>query len=283
MPLPVTTANIKGFRDIINRASNGSVGSGVSLIDPAVTDAWASAARHSGTQNAYIDYYFSGQDIDVRLSGDTDPSPMGQLPIMELAIQIEQEKLPLYGFWSYTFDHVLRGVRVVSGAFTVATTYPGYMNDLVAKAASIRKESAIAQTKSYPYHQELTEDDKNIDLYWGSNLDPSYDAGNKNLFSVHPPFSLTLTYGIQSLSVDTNGQLPNVANFLKDYYDNQDNVLMSDENQRLVPSSPSGINRLFIDDIELKSCQRSFTSDGSICVETYTFIARDIVTPNVTQ
>lgn len=276
MPTPSNSSIIRSFDKFVDNVDS----KGVSLIDPKEQDAWASSARSSWVQNNYFDYYFSGQDIDVRLTGDTLPHQIGQLPIMELAVQVEQEKLPVYGFWSYVYDHMLRGVRVVSGALTIATTYPGYMSDLVSKAALINQTATKASNRSYPYFKDLTEDDENILKYWGSNLDPSYDTLNRNLFSVHPPFSLTVTYGVQDISIDTSKMMPDVSEFLTAYYNDSDNVLMTDENQRLVPSSPNGDNRFFIDSIELKSCQRSFTSDGSICVETYTFVARDIITTN---
>lgn len=264
---------------IQQRNSTSTSVTGASITNPALDDQWARIAQNSSRQNNYFDYYFSGQDIEVKVVGipETDAS-FGHLPIIEFAFNIEQQKMPVYGFWNYEYTTVLRGVRVVSGAFSIATTYPNYMRDLIAEAA--HQNAQLNDYDAYPYYRQLTEDDTNIEKYWGSNLDPGYNVNGNNIFSVHPPFSLSVIYGVQDISVNTSGQPEDVSNFFSEYYKNKDNTLLSDENHRLVESSPTNQNRIVLDAVELSSCQRSFTSDGSVCVENYNFLARDLVYPN---
>lgn len=53
-------------------------------------------------RSPYFDYFYTGQDIRVSIDGLT--SPESALPIYSLGYIIEQNKVPVYGFWDYCVD-----------------------------------------------------------------------------------------------------------------------------------------------------------------------------------
>jgi hypothetical protein len=256
-------------------------GDKINLIDPVADTVWARLASDDKRPNNYFDYYFTGQDIKVRIAeipeSDKD---FGFLPVAALAANIEQEKQPIYGFWSYVFDAVMRGTRMVSGAFSIVTTYPDYMTEALAAAAKYRQAGNLIDNYNYP--QALTEDDKNIEQYWGRNLyDPGIVANSqRHIFSVHPPFSLVVVYNLETTAMPMGPGESSWKQYYVNYYDDKQNALMTDHNQRIAEVDPfAHQNRLIIDNVEIRGCQREFTPDGAVCTETYTFFARDIVVP----
>lgn len=253
----------------------------IGLIDPVNDETWARMSTDSAKPSNYFDYYFSGQDIKVRIAEISASDPdFGDMPIVQLSFNIEQEKQPIYGFWSYVYDAVMRGTRLVSGAFSIATRYPNYMKEALGKAAKNRSE--LTNQDLYNYPQALTEDDKNIETYWGRNI---YDPGivaqyGSHIFSVHPPFSMIVTFNMQTTSIPLNMAAQQWQNYYMDHYQDPEKVTVADDNHRYAEFDPTThSSRIVIDTIELKSLQQEFSPDGSVCLETYTFFARDLVVP----
>lgn len=247
------------------------------IIDPNVDNLWGGSGNDfQHPQQSYWDYYFSGQDIRVFVDGTEEDPQFRNLPIIELAFNEEQQKQPVYGFWSSTYDSVMRGTRIVSGAFSIATKYPNYMKNLLAKAA----ESRSRQESSYNYYRDLTEDDSNIQKYWGKTRDPAI-ANGYNLFSIHPPFSFVVVYGLQSISIDQNN-LTGYNELLNQY--NNNTPMYSDFNERLIETeNDNETYRLVIEACELTNVQRNIGTDGSVIAETYSFFARDIIVPSANK
>lgn len=229
---------------------------------------WASAfGGREDNFNTYYDYYYSGQDIQVYIDGANSKSTGGVMPIISFAFNIKQEKMPLYGFWSYTFDAIMRGNRIINGAFTVATTSLNYMKDMIQEASTTRQ----AGKGVYPI-RSLDGDQKNIEKYWSINVDPSVPADNdpRNIWSSHPAFNFVVVYGMQDVSVadyDTM-KMKRLTNPQK---------LLTDTNDRLV-SGTLLPTRYVIENVELTSLQVEYTPDGQPLGETYSFIARDLFT-----
>lgn len=250
-----------------------------SPVNDDIDSKWAGFTPRSGMSNniidgAYFDYYFSGQDVRVYVDGTFDEPEFQVLPFNEFGYNVSQQKMPLYGFWSYTYDAVLRGVRLIEGKFILFPKSPDYMRRLLEKAADTR----ATQAASYQYYRGLTEDDTLIDKYWGKNLDPGVQSAGKNIFSAHPPFSFIIAYGVQSTSIAQYDTLKNIDDRVQ-YY-NQNNILMSDTNDRLVDSDPSGSkNRVILDACEITNMSTGYGSNGAPVMETYSFFARDIIIP----
>lgn len=227
--------------------------------------------------NNYIDYYFSGADVKVTIDGTDDDPQFNQFPLCDMQFRISQQKQIAYGFWSYTYDAVLRGNRAVNGTFSIYTRSPTYMLQALAKAAASRQ--ANGGSLNYQYFKPLTEDDSNIAQFWGSNMDPSR-VGNSavNIFSVHPPFTFVLSYGIQSISTNVNG--------LADYSQwVPDNTLFVDTNERLINegAGPQKPMLAVLDDCELTSMTTMYDTSGQPVKEQYEFFARDYVIVSLGQ
>lgn len=176
-----------------------------------------------------------------------------------------------------TYDGVMRGTRVVSGQITFATKAPDYMRRLLSKAAQARALNAGGVY--YKNYRTLTDDDTNIEQFWGRNIDPAITAQGKHIFSVHPPFNLIIVYGIQSISL-------NPMTYDGDRYDlwdqyDQDTPLALDINERLVESDPQDqASRIILEAVELVDKSTGFGPDGAVISETYNFFARDTIIPS---
>lgn len=172
-----------------------------------------------------------------------------------------------------TFRSVMRGTRIVTGQFTIATTYPNRMADLIAESASTR----VAQ-RSDTVIRGLDLDEENIEQYWGRIRDPfNTNKSGRHVFSAHPPFNFVVAYGIQSASVSPDPIAKTESLYIK--YQN-DVAWYQSTNERLVDSNPElPQGKRIIEMVELQGCQVLLTPEGDVCAEAYTFFARDLVDP----
>lgn len=221
----------------------------------------------------YFDYFFSGQDVNVRIEGLADNDT---LPIYSFGYVIEQQKQPVYGFWDYTYSAMLRGTRIITGAFSLVTTKPNLLTTAIAKASvsRARANSDRIVTNNLNALRGLDDDEANINHYWYRNYDNNLDTNQQHLFSVHPPFNLLIKYGVQETSL--TGSNPSMRiNELRDRY--SDNPpLMLDVNERLV-NNPSVEEdyEIILENVELTSKSTQYDVEGNPILETYSFMARD--------
>jgi hypothetical protein len=235
----------------------------------------------------YYDYYFGGEDIKVYVDGLFEPE--NELDISSFSYSIKQEKQPLYGFWSYNYDTVLYGTRIVSGEFTIYTRYPRRMTDLIEQAASVRvknptpQESMGGVVSSLRSKLESADDQKNIEKYWAySQLDRitadplskiAKDSGH-NIFSAHPPFNFVILYGAQEASMsplDYSGTTGGVIT------DNLDRMIVSDINERLIRTdNNANPMKIVLQEVQLLGMATSYSTGGQPVAESYQFIARDL-------
>jgi len=232
---------------------------------------WAYNYKTATKDNPYYDYYYSGQDIQVMIDGADSSSTGGTLPIASMAFNIKQEKTPLYGFWSYTFDAVMRGVRIINGTFTITTSSLNYMKNLLASAATSR---ANKQSVRHPI-RGLDIDEENIEKYWTRNLDASAMQTNttQHIWSSHPPFNFVIIYGTQDISAEAYQKNQSYIEASSLYKDSPH--LYMDINERLVSAKAEPL-RYVLENVELTSMQVEYTPDGQPIGETYSFLARDM-------
>ena len=252
--------------------------------------AWSGASVEDSQDKRfsnYYDYYFSGEDIKVYVDGLFEPE--NELDIASFTYSIKQEKQPLYGFWSYNYDTVLYGTRIISGEFTIYTRYPRRMTDLIEAASRVRvkdphpKEAMGKVVSSLRSRLESPEDVKNMEKYWAySQLDRLTadplsknikDSGH-NIFSAHPPFNFVILYGVQEASMsplDYSGVSENGIN------DNLDRMIVSDINERLIKTHKD-VNpmKIILQEVQLLGMATSYASGGQPVSESYQFIARDL-------
>ena len=260
-------------------------------LDKDIDLKWAGTSREDRNFSNYFDYYFSGEDVKVYIDGLFDPGD--ELDISSMTFSIKQEKQPLYGFWSYNYDAIMYGARIVAGNFAVYSRYPRRMTDLLEKAARVRSESVGKRVSSDKANVisvlsssgESAEDEVNILKYWArSQLDRvTYDpakvanspSDDKHIFSAHPPFNIIIIYGIQENGLVNKGatQAPNNAN----PPDNHDRLLSTDYNTRLTKvSNQVTPMKIVLQNVQLLSMSTGYDTSGAPLQEGYEFIARDI-------
>lgn len=247
---------------------------------------WASSyeKQNASFANPYFDYFFTGQDIQVSLYGLE--SPNDALPVYSLAYNIEQQKMPLYGFWDYTYSAMLRGTRIISGAFSIIAMYPHLLTKAIAKASFNLSKGEKSAATNWEAIRTLNEDERNITKFWRRNFDYNLDLDQQHLFSVHPPFHLLIKYGVQSTSLtDYGGSIPympssrssqsRIAELEKDFRYAANGYMLTDVNERLVRDSSEITTKIALENVEIMSKSISYGVDGEPIMETYTFLARD--------
>lgn len=260
--------------------------------------AWSGSIQNDEKKfSNYYDYFFSGEDIKVFIDGLFDEED--ELDIASFSFIIKQEKQPLYGFWSYNYDAMLYGTRLITGEFSVYTRYPRRMTDLIEKAAEKRsvnpdprqQNSDVKSTlRPVNFNNEANvnlrnlQDEKNIKKYWAySQLDRIsndpfakniVDSG-KNIFSAHPPFNFIIMHGVEEVSLSPKDFLKSED---KKIESNLDRMIISDVNERLVRSGTDNKvspMKTIIQEIQLMSMATNYSAGGAPIVESYQFIARD--------
>lgn len=257
---------------------------------------WAGKSSDSSKNfSNYYDYYFSGEDIKVYIDGLFGAE--NELDIATFAYSIRQEKQPLYGFWSYNYDTVMLGTRIISGEITLFTRYPRRMTDLLEQAATARATSPAERapqnmivSRLYSNNGQIlgsTQDERNIQKYWSySQLDritsdPAMaEASNKTIFSAHPPFNFVILYGIEEVSsspfpatMPTQGGNNNVNLKIEN---NLDRMMYTDINQRTMKADAAASPmKIILQEVQLMNMSTVYTPGGQPVAESYQFIARD--------
>lgn len=260
--------------------------------------AWSGSTQDGKNKfSNYYDYFFSGEDIKVFIDGLFDEED--ELDIASFSFIVKQEKQPLYGFWSYNYDAMLYGTRLITGEFSVYTRYPRRMTDLIEKAAEKRfanpdprQQNADVKSTMRPvnFSNEANvnlrnlEDEKNVKKYWAySQLDRVtsdpfskniIDSG-KNIFSAHPPFNFIIMHGTEEVSLSPKDFLKSEDRTIEN---NLDRMIISDINERLVrPGTDSQVSpmKTVIQEIQLMSMATNYSAGGAPIIENYQFIARD--------
>lgn len=237
------------------------------IADPMTDLQWGFGYLNHKPPHTYFDYYFTGQDVNVYIQGAQD-HPM---PIIEFGYGIQQQKQPVYGFWSWRHDAVMRGTRIVNGMFRIATTSTDYMADKVSQAASSRLAGS-----DQSFVRGLNIDESLIETYWARNFnDDTIGQQQRNIFSSHPPFNFAIVYGFQSAT------LYNTSTSSSDLYNSykENTPLMTDTNERLIEVGPEGNMQYIIEEVELTGMQTEYNVDGQVCSEVYSFFARDMYSP----
>lgn len=241
---------------------------------PGATDidyTWGYSYNSSKAPHTYFDYFFTGQDISIYIDGLTPDrnaagdNTYGALPIMDFQFGVQQQKQPVYGFWSYTHDTVMRGTRIVNGMFRLATTRVDYMTDCLAQAANARVYNSDYVIAG------LDVDEQNIEQYWYNH--PT-DVRGPSIFSSHPPFNFVIVYGIQTPTIynPASGSYDEIYSSYKD-----DTALMTDTNERMVEAGSA--QKYILLNCEITGMQVEYSSDGQPCAESYTFFAMDCQIP----
>ena len=232
---------------------------------------WARMSKDSRRPLQYHDYFFTGEDMRVHMAELGSDPEFGDMNLVGLMFQIEQQKAPVYGFWSRTYDAIMRGTRLVTGSLTLMTKDPDFVKRMLAKAASNRSERRGNLEDDFTQTQGWKEDQRNIERYWSQTLDESARLQGGSVFSSHPPFSLVMTFGHQDMSYQT-GQGPGAFSTFEG-----DDHLYADTNHRLVEADQER-SKVVIEGCEIQAMQSGVMPD-QMMIEQYQFIARDVIVP----
>jgi len=258
----------------------------VDIFSKKVDRKWAGGGRqYDDRPSSYYDYFFSGEDVKVYIDGLFDPKD--ELDIASFAYSIRQEKAPVYGFWSYNYDAVLYGTRIISGEFTLYTKSPRRMTTLLEKAAynrsSKKNKSKLGRNSivsRMTAQNHTAEDELNMEKYWSMSQldritsDPATDqVDTNNIFSAHPPFNFIILYGVEETAVSPREVAHGDIRKIKD---NLDRINVLDVNERNVKIDDiDGPMKIVLQQVNLISMGTAYTPGGQAVMESYQFMARD--------
>ena len=238
----------------------------------------------------YYDYFFSGEDVRVYIDGLFDPQD--ELDIAGFGFFMKQEKQAVYGFWSYNFDAMMNGSRIITGQFSLYSRYPRRMTHLLEEAARVRSFSASGKSDNSGVvsvlrsQNESRTDEENIQKYWANSqldritTDPAISTssadGQHNIFSAHPPFNFVIVYGVEESSLSPVGVAENASTAAMEQRDNLDRIISTDINERKVKMSDNKTPmKIVLQNVHLMQMSTEYQSGGSPLIETYSFVARD--------
>lgn len=104
--------------------------------------------------------------------------------IQNIAYNLAQHDMPIFGYNSYIYDEIAIGNRIVQGAFTINFTSPRYIEDIIEKykSASIVNEDTVKI-------EEYSEIIKPLRTSTNVHKNPDHDSIWKN------GFEIDITYG----------------------------------------------------------------------------------------
>lgn len=253
-------------------------------LDQKIDLKWAGTSSDSDTRfSNYYDYYFSGEDVKVFIDGLFDPED--ELDLASFAYSVRQEKQPLYGFWSYNYDAVMYGTRIISGEFSIYTRYPRRMTEFLERAAKSRATNPTERNRGNSIVSKLyssfdsSEDEANIQKYWNYSqldritLDPAGSSSENNIFSAHPPFNFVILYGVEETALSPVNALKSETYLIEDSFDR---MIYSDVNERKVRiDNSTNPMKIILQQVQLMSMSTGYSPGGQPLVESYQFMARD--------
>jgi hypothetical protein len=256
--------------------------------------------------------FYSGSDVYVfvvRMDKTLIP-----IPVAGFAFGISQEKMPIFGAWSYKYDVVADGTRIVQGQFSILFVEPNHIGRLLAND-TFPDHSLLSDTVNNPI--DLVDPEHSIqrraklkDDIWGSKtgttdqalvspsstLDPhmkanktrreSYPFGRDGsppaLYAAHPPFDIMIAFGANPIY--SNGK--DISSYTEFSYDawvksTRDYLKMTEDMNDKNMFNAVYSERVYIEDVHLMNSGISMDTSGQPLIETYSFMAQDVRTPNV--
>lgn len=246
---------------------DGYNGVDIAVLTDEIDEVWAKGVTTVPVLESYFDYYYTGQDCRVYIEGAET-----YLNLVQMAWSIEQKKMPVYGHASHTYDAVMRGNRLVTGAFSIIVRQVGDMTQFIAQAADARDKTRKNSRNLAPISQDL----EDIQRYWTVNTDNALSpSGSHHIFSSHPPFNMIVDIGLQ---MDSLGYQQGVAFDMNENPINQyatSDIIGGNYNERFTNVSLEGSNKRLLQNVELVKLEQQVSVDGDVLLETYSFFARD--------
>jgi hypothetical protein len=235
---------------------------------------------------SYYDWAITGANCVVYLSSTeaTVKRQLENVPTIGVGYEIQQSKVPLYGYNDVGPRMIMRGQRLVSGQLIIAHREVGYLQKVLREADPVLynttdtldlKESLRLKywnTRSWesnfkdPQRKNFTNED---DMY--------------NIFYAHPNFDISIVYGtgdeIKSISTGGKINLQEILGKESEWYNGSDNEY-NDVNPLYRPKNANldlTKQRETISSVQLTGLSKSVAADGEIIVEAYSFLAVDVL------
>lgn len=162
--------------------------------------------------------------------------------IVQIAFQVQQNNLPLFGYNSYVYDEVALGARIISGQFTINFTSPNYLFEIM---DAVRQEVVYVDESEITKANESSEDD----------VEQAKEEAASNEESVSTDFYANVPRGRRPLHRTTF-----------------DIDLMFGQEDRY-----GNAKHVLLEGVVIGESVTNLDSSGQPVTETYSFIARDIV------
>jgi hypothetical protein len=265
------------------------------------------------SSSAYQKYYFSGNDVCIGIVPFYQKNKIIPIPVTDMTFGISQEKVPIYSAFSYTWDAVAKGTRIVRGEFSIVYTEPNHIGRLLGNKLD-PDNPIVLGSSSNPVVEVSGEDLVNSkrslkSQFWGegdneifydqtdieyanqanSTANSPYPAiaGTNSAFPFGrktPPWGYEADYaGHQPFDIIIMfGTTASSRRWSNDSFDGykswnegivDDNKLQETLNDDVRPVS----ERIILKNIELMSCGLGLDPSGQPLRESYSFIARDAI------
>ncbi len=187
--------------------------------------------------------YFSSLDMEI-FFGDNYIDE-----IVDLRYSVKQNILPLFGYNSYTYDEMAIGNRIIQGSFTVNFTKPGFLLEVLEKMKEEDIERELAQVQKINATIENMQDEviaSSQDGYTSEGI----IASSENLVSYEKILSKRALWD-KTFDID---------------------MMYGKNDKKYKP------DHTILTGVAIMDCSQELGISGAPILETYTFLARDIVT-----
>lgn len=121
--------------------------------------------------NEYVQYY-SSLDADILFGGQFIDE------VLNIAWQVQQNAMPIFGYNSYTFDDIAVGSRMVSGQFTVNFTEANYLSRVLSTLTAISRKTYNKDVPAQSVYAEVDKRRRNLPM-WDKGFDIVIGFGEK--------------------------------------------------------------------------------------------------------
>jgi hypothetical protein len=244
--------------------------------------------------SAYNDWFVTGANCVVYLVSNAQDSKqnkvtreLSSVPVVGVGYSVQQQKTPLYGYNDTGPRKIMRGQRLVSGDFVILHKSAGYFEDILMSYAEM----------PYGSQEKLSLNEQQRLTYWNtrqwdSSMNDPQRAGmknQKNIFYNHPNFDISIVYG----AGDEVGAPAAYGNHNTEYPSMKlDKVKALTSAWYEDPFQPGmsykAVNPLYRDNtltkqretivgVQLVGKSKSISIDGEVIMESYSFLAIDVL------
>ena len=191
--------------------------------------------------------YVSGMDASILFNGDSSNS--GPVDIITIEYTSSQNKLPIFGYKSFEWDHVLKGEEVVQGTFGLNFTGAMQLNQYLTNDEVPSSYRKLPLNRSTQIGTDLYRSDfvgKDIRQTKSNNI-------TKQMFDIEIHYQVTKSILLPNYT--TTNMQGEVKTYTPVFYD----------------------KGIILKDVMINSIQQAIAADASPIGEFYTFIGKSVI------